>query len=154
MQHRRVSEKGGYEEPDFDLVNDPFNQRPKGGESVLSRRIADARMEGRLNIAALGLREVPTEVLKMYDFNSESGGAAWGEFVDLSRFTAADNDIDSIPDEMFPDTDEDDKMAQFGGLLTIDLHGNLLSGLPLGFRRLEMLTALNLVGSLIFMGRQ
>lgn len=145
MKHRRESGKDpADDEANFDLVDDPFNQKPKGGESELSRRIGDARLEGRLNIAALGLKEVPSDVLKMYELTSAD--VAWGEFVDLTRFTAADNEIEVLPDDMFPDEDgDDDKTAQFAGLMTIDLHGNLLTGVPLGFRKLEMLTVLNLV---------
>jgi hypothetical protein len=49
-----------------------------------------------------------------------------------------------IPDEIFP-ADDDDNGMQFGGVELLDLHGNHLSGLPLGVRRLERLTVLNLV---------
>jgi hypothetical protein len=114
--------------------------------SVLRHRVDNARTDGRLNIAALALKEIPEEVLKMYDyeFNKDSSSIAWGEAVDLTRFIAADNELEVIPDEIFP-ADDDDNGMQFGGVELLDLHGNHLSGLPLGVRRLERLTVLNLV---------
>jgi hypothetical protein len=93
----------------------------------------------------------------------------WAESVDLTRFVAADNELETISDDVFPDVDprdngddEDAKGNQFGGkslcdlrlldciltllgLETLDLHGNILIQLPLGLRRLELLTALNVV---------
>ena len=145
-QHRRVSEKGVEVQPNYDLVEDPFNQNPRNSQSELSRRIGEARLEGRLNISALGLTEMPPEVLKMYVAHDDGEDTvAWGEFVDLVKLTAADNEIQTLPDEMFPDVDEEDNLPQFGGLETIDLHGNLLRTIPLGLQRLERLTLLNLV---------
>jgi hypothetical protein len=142
--------------PDFDAAHeDPFNQLPKGGASVIRRRADSARSDGRLNISALALKEIPEEVLKMYDYeyNKDSSGVAWGEAVDLTKFIAADNELEAIPDEIFPDTsadapDDDDTPVQFGGLELLDLHGNHLTALPVGIRRLERLTLLNLVGTL------
>lgn len=146
-KHRRESERLGEEEPDFDLVADPFNQQPKDGESALSKRVAEGRLEGRLNISAMGLKEMPSAVLNMYEVSGNaSDSVAWGEFVDLVKLSAADNDLQIIPDEMFPNELEEDKALQFGGLESLDLHGNLLQSVPLGFRRLERLTVLNLVG--------
>jgi Leucine-rich repeat (LRR) protein len=142
--------------PGFDASHDdPFNQLPKGGESVIRRRADSARSDGRLNISALALKEIPEEVLKMYDYdyNKDSSGVAWAEAVDLTKFIAADNELETIPDEIFPDTsaeapDEDDTPVQFGGLELLDLHGNHLTALPAGIRRLERLTILNLVSPL------
>lgn len=137
---------------DFGLSDDPFNQNAdqKGIKSLLRRRIDTARSDGRLNIAAMGFKEIPEEVMTMYDF--ESTGGSWAEAVDLTRFVAADNEIELIGDNVFPDVDprdladdEDAKGNQFGGLETLDLHGNVLIALPVGLRRLELLTVLNLV---------
>lgn len=138
--------------------DDPFNLRKgeKPGTKVLQQRVASARTTGRLNIAALGLKDMPPEVMKMYDPESVSGhGGNWAESVDLTRLVAADNEIEEFSDDVFPDKsldafvddDDDDDESQgniFGGLETLDLHGNLLSTVPLGFRRLAHLTSLNL----------
>jgi Leucine-rich repeat (LRR) protein len=132
---------------------DPFNQGPKDNRSVMTRRVDAARREGRLNIAAMGLKEIPEEVLKMYDFEfNKDSTIAWAETVDLARFIAADNEIETISDEAFPDTDpdslgqdDDNKGSQFGGIEVLDLHGNVLFDVPLGLRRLQNLTSLNLV---------
>ncbi|KAJ6439731.1 conserved leucine-rich repeat protein [Purpureocillium lavendulum] len=134
--------------------HDPFNLR-KGeypGAKVLKQRVAAARTTGRLNVAALGLKEIPSEVLHMYDL--ESIGAqdgSWAESVDLTRLVAADNLLEALDDAIFPDTsldafqdDDDGRGNIFGGLETLDLHGNILTGVPLGFRRLTQLSSLNL----------
>ncbi|OSS55092.1 hypothetical protein B5807_00678 [Epicoccum nigrum] len=132
---------------DFGLA-DPFNQNSKGGQSVMSKRVDGARTTGRLNIAGMQLTEIPDEVLRMYDPNDTT--VAWGEIVDVTTIIAADNDITTLPDSMFPDvdindlTDSDDAGPQFGGVQTLDLHGNLLQEVPLGLRRLAELTKLNL----------
>ncbi|KFA65323.1 hypothetical protein S40285_02718 [Stachybotrys chlorohalonatus IBT 40285] len=140
---------------DFGVISqDPFNQM-KGQDpkkKVLAQRVNAGRTTGRLNIAALGLKEIPLEVMKMYDL--ESIGAqdgSWAESVDLTRFVAADNELETLDDFMFPDTspesfadDDDNQGSLFGGLETLDLHGNMLVGVPLGFRHLAHLTSLNL----------
>ena len=140
---------------DFGLTDDPFNQQiiQNGAKGLLRKRIDAARSDGRLNIAAMGLKEIPDEVMNMYCL--ESLGAqdgSWAEAVDLTRFVAADNEFELINDDVFPDRDpraslddEDGKGNQFGGLETLDLHGNVLIALPIGLRRLELLTILNLV---------
>ena len=134
---------------------DPFNARrgenPK--HKVLKQKVAAGRTSGRLNIATLGLKEIPAEVMKMYDFESiGTSGGSWAESVDLKRFVAADNELERLDDSVFPDVDPDslgeDDCPQgniFGGLENIDMHGNILVKLPLGFRRLGHLTSLNLV---------
>ncbi|KAL2047602.1 hypothetical protein N7G274_000644 [Stereocaulon virgatum] len=116
---------------------------------LLRKRIASARTDGRLNIAALGLTEIPREVLNMY--NIGVGDGAWYESVDLVRLIAADNEIKILKDGTFPDdnvashsADDDYKGNLFGGLETLDFHGNHLRTLPIGLRRLERLTTLNL----------
>jgi Leucine-rich repeat (LRR) protein len=117
---------------------------------LLRKRIDAARADGRLNIAAMGFKEIPEEVMNMYDFTGAQD-ASWAEAVDVTRFVAADNELERIMDDVFPDIDpreamedEDGKGNQFGGLETLDLHGNILVALPLGLRRLERLTVLNL----------
>lgn len=134
---------------------DPFNMGPKDGRSMIQKRVDVARTEGRLNIAAMNLKEIPVEVLKMYDseFNKDSE-IPWNEVVDLVRFVAADNEIETIADDAFPDVDpenwdEEVKGPQFGGLEVLDLHGNVLFDVPMGLKRLGCLTTLNLVHTLL-----
>lgn len=135
---------------DFGLDEDPFNLRPKGNASLLRKRIDAARLDGRLNIAAMGLNEFPEDVLQMYDFDSSNSTTPWGEVVDLTALIAADNDLEVIPDELFPDVDfdacldNDAQGPQFGGLQVLDLHGNTLREIPSGLRRLQQITKLNL----------
>lgn len=140
---------------DFGLTDDPFNLKRDANSTakVLQSRVAMARTSGRLNIAAMGLKEIPAEVLNMYSL--ESIGAhdgSWAESIDLSRFVAADNELEMIDEALFPDVDREDifdemdaPVSIFGGLETLDLHGNMLISLPSGLRRLTLLTALNLV---------
>lgn len=122
---------------------------------MIQKRVDVARTEGRLNIAAMNLKEIPVEVLKMYDseFNNDSE-IPWNEVVDLVRFVAADNEIETIADDAFPDVDpeswdnEGTTGPQFGGLEVLDLHGNVLFDVPMGLKRLGCLTTLNLVRTL------
>ncbi|KAI1050390.1 hypothetical protein LB506_001859 [Fusarium annulatum] len=134
--------------------DDPFNTR-KGEDpkkKVLQNRVNSARTTGRLNIAALHLKEIPVEVLKMYDLESiGTFDGSWAESVDLTRFVAADNEFEELDDFIFPDSNPssfDEAQASqgniFAGLETLDMHGNLLVNVPLGFRRLTCLTSLNL----------
>ncbi|KAI1134597.1 hypothetical protein F5Y05DRAFT_202397 [Hypoxylon sp. FL0543] len=142
---------------DFGLSDDPFGQRKFEDENrkVMQTRINTARTTGRLNIAAMGLKQIPTEVLKMYDLESVGrAGSAWAESVDLTRFVAADNELETIDDSIFPDIDpsdfadrEDSEGNLFGGLESLDLHGNTLIALPMGLRRLQLLTSLNLASN-------
>lgn len=117
-------------------------------EDILRKRVATARTDGRLNIAALGLKEIPAEVTNMY--NANLGDVAWYESVDLTRLVAADNEIEVLDDKLFPDDvissrdgEDDYQGSLFGGLETLDLHGNNLKAVPFGLRRLEHLTTLN-----------
>ncbi|OAG08390.1 L domain-like protein [Paraphaeosphaeria sporulosa] len=132
---------------DFGL-DDPFNQRPKGA-SLLRKRVDAARADGRLNLAAMDLDEIPEEVLKMYEYDPEVN-TAWGEVVDLTSMIMADNNLHVLPDSMFPYVDYDavmeseDVVPQFGGILNLDLHGNAFRELPLGLGRLPQLSKLNL----------
>ena len=133
-----------------DLPNIEFESSNK---SLLRKRVASARADGRLNIAAMGLKTIPSEVLSMYSLDSiDAGEGAWYESVDLVRLVAADNEFEHLGDDIFPDiadeadsTMEDDFRGMlFAGLDTLDLHGNRLKLLPLGLRRLQHLTTLNL----------
>lgn len=121
--------------------------------NMLRKRINTARSDGKLNIAGLGLAEIPLEVLRMYDPDAgDNGNLSWFEQVDFIRLIAADNEIIELKDEAFPDVsldsvDQDDdsfRHAVFGGLELMDMHGNCLQALPLGLRRLSRLTTLNL----------
>lgn len=134
-----------------EVHGDPFNQAPKDDKHILRNRINIARMDGKLNIAAMGLKAVPEEVLKMYDSASMTeSNVNWAEVVDLTRFIAADNEFEEFDEAVFPDRTTDELAAddsaegnQFGGLELLDLHGNILQALPMGLRQLERLTSLN-----------
>ncbi|KAH8726586.1 hypothetical protein GQ44DRAFT_613433 [Phaeosphaeriaceae sp. PMI808] len=134
---------------DFGL-DDPFNQQAKGSKSLLRKRIDGARVDGRLNIAAMGLKEFPDEVMQMYKYDPNDTTVAWGEIVDLTSIIAADNELELLSDAMFPDVDiqtmidSDEGGPQFGGVQNIDLHGNELRELPVGLKRLTQLSRLNL----------
>ncbi|MCJ1430960.1 hypothetical protein MMC27_000310 [Xylographa pallens] len=118
--------------------------------NVLRKRIDVAKTEGKLNIAALGLTEIPREVLHMYEQN-DGGSVAWYETVDLTRFNAADNEITDLTAAFTPailtendDQNEDAAGGVFAGLEFIDLHGNQITTVPTGFISLSRLTILNL----------
>lgn len=118
----------------------------------MRKRIEAARGDGRLNIAGLGLKHIPDEVLSMYD-QREDSSMNWSQMTDLVRFVAADNDLDTISDDIFPDVTTEVAMdnqsefkgLQFRGVEMLDLHGNNLQTVPAGLRWLERLTVLNLV---------
>ncbi|RAH71956.1 uncharacterized protein BO66DRAFT_419243, partial [Aspergillus aculeatinus CBS 121060] len=138
----------------WDRLNteDPFNQNPQDSNiGLLRKRLETGRTSGHLNIAAMSLKELPKEVMAMYDFDPDAT-TEWYQSVDLVKFIAADNEFTELPEEAFPDIDphdldgdsDDEKGNQFGGLELLDLHGNLLQSLPIGFRRLQRLHTLNL----------
>ncbi len=139
----------------FQFSDDPFGQKKfeNSNRKVMQSRIETARTTGRLNISAMGLKQIPEDVLKMYDLDSIGGhDGAWAESVDVTRFVAADNEFETIEDIIFPDIDPTDSMEdeegrghQFAGLEFLDLHNNSLIALPTGLRRLHFLTSLNLV---------
>ena len=119
----------------------------------LCKRVATARMEGHLNIAALDLTEMPSEVMSMYDVDSlAASGTAWYDSVDITRLVAADNRFEVLSEEIFPDRTTEDlqsindetKGPLFGALEFLDMHGNVLTTLPVGLRHLFQLTHLNL----------
>lgn len=140
---------------DYDAAfDDPFNlnKGQDAGQQVLKQRIGAARTSGKLNIAALGLKDIPGEVLKMYDLETIGASGSWAESVELTRLVAADNEIETLDDAAFPDlspeeleNDEEGRGNIFGGLETLDMHGNRLAAIPMGFRRFTQLTTLNLV---------
>ncbi|EEA24579.1 conserved leucine-rich repeat protein [Talaromyces marneffei ATCC 18224] len=153
---RKASRKSSVAPAAFDAwdnseTQDPFGQLPKdGNKAVLQKRVDTARKSGSLNIAALDLTTLPDEVLKMYEYDPNAN-SDWFENVDLVKFIAADNELATLPDEAFPDIDpetldmeDESKGNQFGGLEILDLHGNILQSLPIGIRRLQRLTSLNL----------
>ncbi len=118
-------------------------------ENVLRKRMNIARTSGRLNIAALGLAEFPQCVKDMYNIeNVDVNNGEWYESVDLVRLMAADNEFEFLPDWTFPDIPLDitdlEEGNIFGGLQSIDLHGNRLKELPCGLRRLTRLTSIDL----------
>lgn len=100
----------------------------------------------------MGLKNIPDEVLNMYD-QQEDSKMNWSQMTDLVRFVAADNDLDMISDAVFPDVatelamdnEQEVKGLQFRSVEMIDLHGNNLEAVPAGLRWLERLTVLNLV---------
>ncbi|RFU78537.1 leucine-rich repeat-containing 40 [Trichoderma arundinaceum] len=146
-----VPSKSGF---DYDAAfEDPFNlnKGQDANEKVLKQRVGAARTSGKLNIAALGLKEIPNDVMKMYDMETIGAGGSWAESVELTRLVAADNELETLDNDMFPDrspeeleNEEDGRGNIFGGLETLDLHGNRLSAIPMGFRRFTQLTTLNL----------
>ena len=119
--------------------------------NVLSKRINNAKTEGKLNIAALGLTDIPNAVLQMYEDN-DGGSVAWYETVDLTRLNAADNEITDISPAFthhaggaeHDDQSENATGGIFSGLEFIDLHGNQIVTLPPVFSLLSRLTSLNL----------
>lgn len=133
------------------IEEDPFNQKPKdSNKGLLRKRVEAARTTGHLNIAAMDLKEIPGEVMGMYDFDPNSS-TDWYESVDLVKFIAADNELEGLTNAAFPDVDPDgldsdanEKGNQFGGLEVLDLHGNVLRSLPPGIRKLRRLHTLNL----------
>lgn len=139
---------------DFENCEDPFNQKRNGEMQPLLKRIDNARRDGKLHIAAMSLKTVPAEVMQMYDPPAmEDSSVTWDETVDLVRLNGADNEIEEIGENVFPDvsleelqntTDQEAKGSQFGGLEYLDFHGNKLHSIPLGLRRLSRLTNLNL----------
>lgn len=120
---------------------------------ILHKRIETARTTGKLNISALSLSEFPKEVNEMYNLEKiDSEHGEWYESVDLVRLIAADNELESLDDWVFPevstqaasDTEEDFGGNTFRGLESLDLHGNRLFRLPEGLRHLDRLKTINL----------
>ena len=93
-----------------------------GRAKVLQQRIKSARVEGRLNISNLQLKEIPTAVYKMYETTEEDltaaddSGPKWYENVDLAKLIGADNEIAEVGNEL---------ARQFAALSVIDVCGQL-----------------------------
>lgn len=121
-----------------------------GGQS-LKKKILGAVTTGVLNLSAMSLHQIPQEMLTMYDFKElQDSGITWSEAVDLQKLILADNEIEVLPDVVFPDWSEQEMLAdgeksnEFAGLSLLDMHGNNLTSVPVGFRRLQQLKVLNL----------
>ncbi|EXJ55824.1 hypothetical protein A1O7_08755 [Cladophialophora yegresii CBS 114405] len=129
-----------------DIVEDELSY---GGDNhgLLRKRIQQATGSGYLNIAAMNLQTIPTEVMHMYD--PEHLTTSWADLVDLSKLNVADNDLEELNEDMFPDMTRDDEEMnhQFLGLEVLDLHRNRLTRLPQGLSMLERLHTLNLSGN-------
>ena len=149
--HRAVSKS--HEKLDSH-IEESFPKIELGGsnKAALRKRIANARSDGRLNVAAMGLKELPEEILTMYDTDTnEINDGSWAGSVDLIKLVAADNEISSLEDKFFPyegtkpsnDFEGRDSNTIFVSLEILDLHGNSISALPTGFASLY-LTTLNL----------
>ncbi|KAK3617089.1 hypothetical protein LTR56_025535 [Elasticomyces elasticus] len=149
---QQTSHSEGFE--DFGTTTaDPFNLAPKDPKHVLRNRIKAAWTDGKLNIAGLTLKSIPDEVLGMFDAKAmEVAGVNWAEVVDLTKLLAADNELEELGKGVFPDrpaetwaeAENGGVASPFGGLEVMDLHGNHLGGLPMGMRRMERLTKLDL----------
>ncbi|TIA20645.1 L domain-like protein [Aureobasidium pullulans] len=140
-----------FDDSRFDPFADPFNMKPQDGNGLLRKRIGAARSDGRLNLAGLSLKQIPDDVLTMYD-QREDSNMNWSQMTDLVRFVAADNELDTISDDIFPDIatevamddEKEVKGLQFRSVEMIDFHGNNLQTVPSGLRWMERLTVLNL----------
>ncbi|KAG8529955.1 uncharacterized protein KY384_005436 [Bacidia gigantensis] len=134
--------------------NDSFPEVILSGNNSasLNKRIRSARMDGKLNIAAMGLKQLPAEILSMYDMNDDIADGSWAESVDLVKLIAADNEITYIEDSLLPvgkpetfaNGEEDSQGLVLASLENLDMHGNLLRTLPHRMENLQCLTILNL----------
>lgn len=120
--------------------------------NIIRKRINMAKTDGKLNISMLCLKEMPAEVLEMYEAGNDDGGPSWYESVDVTRLNAADNEFTTLPDHIFarPVSADDEAIERdsstgiFIGLESIDFHTNQLKQLPLSLGTLSQLTSLNL----------
>lgn len=128
--------------------NADFMGELSDNNNVLLKRMNAGRISGRLNIAALGLSEFPECLKGMYNIeNIDINSGEWYESVDLVRLMAADNEFEFLPSWAFPDMSLAIDLEEgniFGGLQSIDLHGNNLNELPDGLISLTRLTNINL----------
>ena len=147
--HRADSGGGSRHMSQPSMLQDNFRNRQFGSADAsvdVEKRIAVARVKGRLNLAALGLKKLPPEVLHMYRSTAmDINDGSWAESVDLTYLSVADN---SLEDDLFPEegasTDEESEGYVFDSLEVLDLRGNQLHTLPSALRRLQRLTNLNL----------
>lgn len=123
----------------------------RSDKDSVHKRLDAAVVSGSLKLAAMDLKQIPNEVLKMYD--STTSGVAWSEMVDITKFNAADNKIEHLGEDMFPDWsldevyNDDEKTSLFARVEMLDFHNNILQTIPVGLRRMERLTSLNLSGN-------
>ncbi|ORZ01519.1 hypothetical protein BCR43DRAFT_434119 [Syncephalastrum racemosum] len=104
--------------------------------------LTKAKSSGKLNLSSRDLKTIPSEVWDMYHVDPNkivvdfgSSGDAWYDNEELTKFIAADNQLEYI----------DERIGQeFGALTSIDLRSNLLKGLPDSIAQLQLLTNLNL----------
>lgn len=126
----------------------------ESGQRSLRHKIETAVTSGILNLSALSLKQIPDEVATMYDFREDSN-VSWAEAIDLRKLLIADNELEELPEGLFTDwapqemMDDSSKCNLFGGLEMLDAHGNQLSTLPIGLRRLGNLRTLNLSKNMI-----
>jgi hypothetical protein len=88
----------------------------------------------------MGFKVIPTEIKRIYDIFNDTD-VSWPECVDLSMFIVADNELEQLGDDIFPDVNHSELedveapnySGQFRGLETLDLHNYLLE-LLLGFK--------------------
>ncbi|KAL8750173.1 MAG: hypothetical protein Q9184_006517 [Pyrenodesmia sp. 2 TL-2023] len=114
--------------------------------NLLRKRINMARNDGRLNMSGMGLKAFPDEVLQMYEPENMIDGQTWYECVDLVRLDVSNNDLEDLGWDKASNEKSDDQGRDniFGGLQTLNLHGNRLRSLPASLRGLENLAVLNL----------
>lgn len=134
--------------------HEPLPRHFTSDKGLLRKRVAAARPSGQLNIAAMGLKQFPDEVMDMYEFDPNSN-AEWYESVDLVKVIAADNEMEDLRQDAFPDAsvgpNEEERTALFTGLEVLDLRGNSLKSVPPGLGRLGRLHSLNLSGNCLSM---
>lgn len=123
----------------------------ESNKNALRKRLQRAVSSGSLNLAAMAFESFPEEILTMYE--TSTGSVGWSEMVDLAKLNMGDNKISIIEEHIFPDwsVDEmyadDEKTNQFAGLELLDFRNNLLQTIPIGLRKMERLTTLNLSGN-------
>jgi hypothetical protein len=108
-----------------------FGQRPFGQSNIQvenvaghihPRTIEQARQSGRLNISNRNLKEIPDTIWKMYDPDAlakeqknyvdlSKSSDAWWEIVDLTWFSAADNELEIL----------DEQISNFPALVHLDV---------------------------------
>ena len=116
------------------------NDNPK----LLDKRLEMARTDGRLNISGLALREIPQKIISSYDRSAlDFDDTAAFEAKALTKLAAADNDIENLSDEYFPQAHMR-LCGVFAMLESLDFHGNRLTSLPAGLGDLRSLSVLNL----------
>ncbi|KAL5354446.1 hypothetical protein ACLOAV_000535 [Pseudogymnoascus australis] len=137
---------------DFGL-EDPFNQNAQDpSKGLLRKRIDGARTDGRLNIAAMGLKEIPDEVMNMYNLENMNGQASsWAECSNNKLQNECFEIISQIPSLRDLKIANNSLCSELSsGLLSLvnlevlDLHNNQLSSLPAGLGDLTRLRVLNL----------